>query len=173
MGRFSSRFREKEEDNLTHHVIKFHQYMDQLSIHHEDVLMKMFMYSLDGPARQWYITLPSSSISSLKDFHDAFYLYCKRIYPAEFLFEDCCRGYALYMQDLEADFSSSEDEAGGYDMKKEEDLLSSSDYVLHQENFQNYDIKVDDSIIEHKSSSLEINQNAPFYDEYIEVINQH
>ena len=44
-------FREKEEDNPAHHVIKFHQYMDQLSIHHEDVLMKMFMYSLDGCAR--------------------------------------------------------------------------------------------------------------------------
>ena len=106
--------------------------MDQLSIHHEDVLMKMFMYSLDGCARQWYRTLPPSSISSLKDFHDAFYLYCKRIYPVECLFEDCCRGYALYMQGLEADFSSSKDEAGDYDMKKEEDLLSSSHSVLQQ-----------------------------------------
>ena len=34
------RFREKEEDNPTDHVIKFHQCMDQLSIHHEDVLTK-------------------------------------------------------------------------------------------------------------------------------------
>ena len=85
-GDFLPRFQEKEEDNLAHHVIKFHQYMDQLSIHHEDVLMKMFMYSLDGCARQWYITLPASSISSLKYFHDAFYSYCKRIYPAECLF---------------------------------------------------------------------------------------
>ena len=39
-GDFLLRFREKE-DNLAHHVIKFHQYMDQLSIHHEDVLMKI------------------------------------------------------------------------------------------------------------------------------------
>ena len=51
-GDFLPHFREKEEDNSTHHVIKFHQCMDQLSIHHEDVLMKMFMYSLDGCARQ-------------------------------------------------------------------------------------------------------------------------
>ena len=168
-GYFLLRFREKEEDNSTHHVIKFHQYMDQLSIHHEDVLMKMFMYSLDGPARQWYRTLPPSSISSFKDFHDAFYLYCKRIYPAECLFEDCCRGYALYIQGLEAYFSSSKDEAGGYDMK-EEDPLSSSNYILQEEIFQNSDNKVDDSIIEQKSSSLEINQNTPFYDEDIEVL---
>ena len=82
--------------------------------------------------RQWYRTLPPSSISSLKDFHDAFYLYCKRIYPVEFLFEDCCRVYALYIQGLEADFSSSKDEASGYDMKKEEDLLFSSDSVLQE-----------------------------------------
>jgi len=93
-------FREKEEDNPAHHVIKFHQYMNQLNVHHEDVLMKMFMYSLDGYARKWYKTLPASSISSLKDFHDAFYSYCKRIYPAERHFQHCCEGYALYMQNL-------------------------------------------------------------------------
>ena len=81
-GDFIPQFREKEEDNPTHHVIKFHQCMDQLSIHHEDVLIKMFMYSLDGCVRQWYRTLPASSISPLKYFHDAFYSYCKRIYPA-------------------------------------------------------------------------------------------
>ena len=55
-------------------------------------------------------------------------------------------------------------------MRKEEDLLSSSNSGLQQEIFQNSDIKVDDSIIEHKSSSLEIDQNAPFYDEDIEVL---
>ena len=108
----------------------------QLSIHHEDVLMKMFMYSLDGCVRQWYITLPASSISSLKDFHDAFYSYCRRIYPAECLFEHCCRGYALYIQCLVVDSSSSKDEVGGYAMKREEDLLSSSNSILQQEFFK-------------------------------------
>ena len=72
-GDFIAWFIEKEEDKLAHHVIKFHQYMDQLSIHHEYLSMKMFMYSLDGCARKWYKYLPASSISSLKDFHDAFY----------------------------------------------------------------------------------------------------
>ena len=69
------------------------------------------------------------------------------------------------MQSLEAYFSSSEDEADGYDMKKEEDLLSSSNSVLQKEIFQSSDIKVDDSIIEHKSSSLVIDQNASLYGE--------
>ena len=51
-------------------------------------------------------------------------------------------------------------------MKKEEDLLSSSNSVLQQEIFQNSYIKVDDSIIEQKSSSLEIDQDAPIYEKY-------
>ena len=41
------RFRESKEDNPSDHLIKFHQCMVQLNIQHEDVLMKMFMYSLD------------------------------------------------------------------------------------------------------------------------------
>ena len=58
-------------------------------------------------------------------------------------------------------------------MKKEEDLLSSFDSILQQEIFQNSDITVDDSIVEQKSSSLEIDQNDPFYGENIEVLDQH
>jgi hypothetical protein len=103
-------FREKDEDNPAHHVIKFHQHMDQLSIHHEDVLMKMFMYSLEGYARQWYKTFPASSIFSLKEFHDVFYSHCKIIYPVERLFENCCEGYASYIWDLASDSSNSADE---------------------------------------------------------------
>ena len=165
-GDFLPRFREEEEDNPAYHVLKFHQYMDQLNIHHEDVLMKMFMYSLDGSARKWYRTLPPSSISSLKNFHDTFNSYYKRIYPDECILEDCCRGYALSMQRLEEDFSSREDEADDYDIKKEEDSLSSSNSISQEEIFQNSD----ESIIEQKSLSLEIDQNAPLYDEDIKIL---
>ena len=140
--------------------------MDQLNIHHEYVLMKMFMYSLDGSARKWYRTLPPSSISSLKNFHDTFNSYYKRIYPHECILEDFCRGYALSMQRLEADFSSREDEADDYDIKKEEDSLSSSNSVSQEEIFQNSD----ESIIEQKSLSLEIDQNALLYDEDIKIL---
>ena len=86
-GDFFPRFREKEEDNLSLHVINFNQYMDKLNIHHEDALMKMFMYSLEGNSKQWHGSLPVLSISSLKYFCVAFYLYCKIIYPAECLFD--------------------------------------------------------------------------------------
>jgi hypothetical protein len=64
--------------------------MDELNIHHEDVLMKLFMFSLERDARLWYKSLPHSSIPSLKYFHILFHLHCKRIYSAEILFEDCC-----------------------------------------------------------------------------------
>jgi hypothetical protein len=60
------RFRERKEDNPSDHLIRFHQCMTQLNIHQEDVLMKMFFYSLEGDAREWYRSLPPSSISSLK-----------------------------------------------------------------------------------------------------------
>jgi len=87
--------------------------MNQLGIRHKDALMKMFMYSLEE-VRQWYITLPISSISSLKDFHAAFHSYCKRIYPAECLFEHCWEGY----QCLVADSSNIIDD--GHDNDEEE-----------------------------------------------------
>ena len=66
------RFYEGDNENLVEHVHEFHALMQQLDIHHEDILMKMFMYSLEGYARKWYRTLHASSISSLKDFHDVF-----------------------------------------------------------------------------------------------------
>jgi hypothetical protein len=63
------RFKENKDNHHAQYLIKFHECMDQLHIHHEDVLMKMFMYSLEGDARQWYRYLPLGSISSLKIFH--------------------------------------------------------------------------------------------------------
>jgi hypothetical protein len=108
------RFYEGDDDNHFEHVHEFHALMQQLDIHHEDILMKMFMYSLEGDARKWYRTLSASSISSLKDFHDVFYSHCKIIYPPERLFENCCEGYASYIQDSTSDSSSSDDEGDDY-----------------------------------------------------------
>ena len=92
-GDFLPRFRGDGHDHLTQNLIAFHQYMDQLDIHHEDVLLKMFMYSLEGNARLWYRSLPISSVSSIKYFHAVFYDYCKRIYFADHLLEDYCEQF--------------------------------------------------------------------------------
>ena len=92
-GDFLPRIRGDDHDHPAQHLIEFHQYMNQLGIHHEDVLLKMFMYSLEGNAIQWYRSLPISSISSIKYFHDVFYVYCKRIYSADLLLKDCCEQF--------------------------------------------------------------------------------
>jgi hypothetical protein len=90
----------------------------------------------------------ASSISSLEDFHDAFYSYCKRIYPAERLFEHCCEGYALYTQNF-VDYSSSSADEGDDNVEEEEEdslsTISSSNFVLQQEDFQQSDIEVDNN----------------------------
>jgi hypothetical protein len=78
------------DDNPAQHLFEFHKLMDELDVHHEDVLMKLFMFSLERDARLWYKSLPHSSIPSLKYFHTVFHQHCKRIYSAELLFEDCC-----------------------------------------------------------------------------------
>jgi hypothetical protein len=94
------RFYEGEDESPVEHVQEFHALMQKLDIHHEDILMKMFIYSLDGDARKWYFSLPPSSISSLKDFHRVFNEHCKRFYPSESICHNCCEGYVECAQDL-------------------------------------------------------------------------
>jgi hypothetical protein len=74
--------------------------MQQLDIHHEDILMKMFMYSLDGDARKCYFSLPPSNISSLKDFHRVLNEHYKKFYPSKSICHNCCEGYVECAQDL-------------------------------------------------------------------------
>jgi hypothetical protein len=95
-GDFLPVFREEKDDNPAEHLLKFHECMELLNLQHEDVRMKMFMYSLYGDARKWYFSLPSSSISSLKDFHKAFNQRCKKFFPDELLFDNCCEEFNLH-----------------------------------------------------------------------------
>jgi hypothetical protein len=61
------------DDNPSQHLFEFHKLVDELNVHHEDVLMKLFMFSLERDARLWYKYLPHSSIPSLKEFHTTFH----------------------------------------------------------------------------------------------------
>jgi hypothetical protein len=70
------RFYEGENDNHVEHVLEFHALIQQLEIQHEDICMKLFMYSLQGYVCIWYLSLEPSSISSLKEFHAAFNIHC-------------------------------------------------------------------------------------------------
>ena len=80
------------------------QCMVQLDIYHEDVLMKMFVFSLEGDAREWYRSLPPSSIYSLKEFHTIFHHRCERYFSREILLEGCCEEFHSYIQNV---YSSS------------------------------------------------------------------
>jgi hypothetical protein len=64
------------------HLLDFHECMHKMDIIHEDVLMKMFRYSLEGKVREWCRYLPPSNISSLKEFHVIFNSYCKGMYAS-------------------------------------------------------------------------------------------
>ena len=57
---------------------------------HEDSLMKLLMFSLEGHARSWYEGLPAGILSSLKYFHTIFHVHFKRHYPSLLLLQDCC-----------------------------------------------------------------------------------
>jgi hypothetical protein len=98
------RFAEKKEDNPSDHLIRFHQCMIQLDVYHEDVLMKMFVFSLEGDAREWYRSLPPSSISSLNEFHRVFHHRCERYFAQEILLEGCCEKFHSHTQNV---YSSS------------------------------------------------------------------
>ena len=102
-GYFLPIFRERKEDNPADHLIKFHECMNLLDLQHDDVRMKMFMYSLDGDAHEWYFSLTPSSISYLKDFHTVFHKHCKRYFSVEFLFENCCEEYELHNETEDID----------------------------------------------------------------------
>jgi hypothetical protein len=65
-GDFLPIFGDNRDDNPAEHLLEFHELMHQWRIHHEDVLMKMFMYSLEGDACKWYQSLPPANISSLE-----------------------------------------------------------------------------------------------------------
>ena len=81
------KFGEYEDDNPAQHLFEFHKLMEELNVHHEDVLMKLFMFSLEKDARLWYKSLPHSSIPSLRCFHALFHQHCRRIYSTEIIFE--------------------------------------------------------------------------------------
>jgi hypothetical protein len=92
-GDFLSRFREHRDDNPVEHLLEFHELMHWWGIHHEDVLMNMFMFSLEGDARKWYKSLPPASISSLKQFHVAFNMHCQKFYSSKLICHSYCEEY--------------------------------------------------------------------------------
>jgi hypothetical protein len=93
-------FKELKEENLAQHLHEFHELMHQWEIHHEDVLLKMFMFSLAGDAHELYHSLPPAIILSLREFHVAFSRHCQSFYSSEFIWHSCCEEYEDNDQDM-------------------------------------------------------------------------
>jgi hypothetical protein len=66
------RFRGEDWEIPAEHLLDFHDCMHRLQIVHEDVQIRLFRFSLEGIARDWYRSLPLSSVISLADFHACF-----------------------------------------------------------------------------------------------------
>jgi hypothetical protein len=76
-------------------LLDFHDCIHRLQVVHEDVLIWLFYFSLEGISRDWYRSLPIASIRSLADFHAAFHVFCKENVPAETLYHKCCHEFNL------------------------------------------------------------------------------
>jgi hypothetical protein len=109
-GDFLPIFRERKEDNPTEHLREFHELMHQWEINHEDVLLNMFMFSLEGDDREWYHSLPPASISSLEQFHATFNAHCQRYYSSELICHNCCEEYRDGVQNIVHSCESCEEE---------------------------------------------------------------
>ena len=54
------------------HLESFYYYIDNLDIYEEDVLMRVFVQSLDGEAKKWFRELPPRSIADIEALDDVF-----------------------------------------------------------------------------------------------------
>jgi hypothetical protein len=73
------RFRGSKYDHPDEHLLNFHRCMLEHDFVHEDVLIKMFIFSLEEHAREWCQSLPNDNIHSLKEFHTVFHHHYKKI----------------------------------------------------------------------------------------------
>jgi hypothetical protein len=92
------RFIGSKHDHPGEHLLKLHICMIEHGFFHEDVLIKMFKFSLEEDAREWCQSLHAASIHSLKDFHDDFNSYYENIYLSHLILDDCCKKFALHIQ---------------------------------------------------------------------------
>jgi hypothetical protein len=52
------------------HLATFYSYVDNYVIVEEDVWMRIFVHSLDGEAKKWFIALAPGSITGIEDLDD-------------------------------------------------------------------------------------------------------
>jgi hypothetical protein len=62
--------------------------------------MKMFIFSLDGDAREWFQSLTPTSIPSLREFHATFNKHCQQFFSSKLIFYNFCEEYIDCVQGL-------------------------------------------------------------------------
>jgi hypothetical protein len=92
---FLPRFRGEDWEMLAGFLLDFHECILKLKFIHEDVLIKLFTYSLDGVAHDWCRSLLVACITSLRNFHASFHLFCKEKFSANFLYQECSYKFDL------------------------------------------------------------------------------
>jgi hypothetical protein len=68
LPRFTGKLGVSTED----HLADFLQVVDDFDVEHEDVVMRMFVPTLEGEARAWYKSLPDASIDGWDSFQEKF-----------------------------------------------------------------------------------------------------
>jgi hypothetical protein len=123
------RFRGRKHDDPGKHLLKFHVFMLKHRFFHNDVWINMFIFSLEEDGIDWCLSLPTTTIHSLNDFHDAFNSYNENIYPDHLIFYDCCKNLTLHI--LQMIECSSCDESGKYMIKRESE--DKSEYLANMD----------------------------------------
>jgi len=133
--------------------------------------MNMFMYSLEGYVHEWYRSLPPASISSLEQFHVAFSKHCKRFFPADLLFENCCEEFGYHIRQSLISYSSSENKRDFFVDEVEEYSViyeSSSDYFIQKDDVGNYiNDEIDDNKALDTSCIILCASISRYYDTYV------
>jgi hypothetical protein len=86
----------------------------------------MFMYSLEGNAREWYRSLPPDSISSLEQFHATFSMHCQKFYSSKLICHSCCEEYKDCVKDIADSYEGFENEEDALDEESNFSLPFSS-----------------------------------------------
>jgi hypothetical protein len=89
------RFRGENWEVPAEFLLYFHEYLLKLKFLHEDVLIKLFRYSLDGAAHDWCRSLSIANVSSLKSFHISFHSFYEDKFSVDFLYQECCHEFDL------------------------------------------------------------------------------
>jgi hypothetical protein len=114
--------------------------MLKFKVVHEDVLIKLFRYSLDGATQDWCRSLSVACISSLSHFHASFNLFCKEKIPVDFLYQECCHEFDLLIKgsDIHMEYTVVEDT---FHNDREVNDLQSDNHILDTfENVSNVSI---------------------------------